>query len=96
MRDEAAWFEGLETQDADDPDYILYGLLYKATDEICCAMEVRGITEQQVATRAGMSIRQFRRFLQTPKNTQLQTVVRIATALGLRLELCIGQEGPGC
>ena len=92
MADEAEWFEARGAAYANDPEYILYGLLYKATDDICRAMEAQGLSRAQLASRAGMSARQFRRFLQTPENTQLRTIVRVATELGLKVELRISEE----
>lgn len=67
----------------DDPDYILHGLLYEIAEEICAAMQEQGLTQAELAARAGMKPPALCRFLRTPSNTTLRTVVRLAVALNV-------------
>lgn len=68
-----------------DPDYILHGLLYEIAEEIYVAMEEQGLTQAELAQRAGMKPPAISRFLRTPSNTTLRTVVRLAVALNLEV-----------
>lgn len=89
MMDEARWFEELEREYADDPEYILYGLLYVITDDICRAMEEQGITRAALADRLGVSRQYITKFLNTPANTTLQSIVRFANAVGLAVDVSV-------
>lgn len=66
-----------------DPDYILHGLLYGIAEDIYVAMEEQGLSQADLAERIGAKRQFVNRFLNTPHNTTLRTVVRLATALGL-------------
>jgi transcriptional regulator with XRE-family HTH domain len=66
-----------------DPDYILHGLLYDIAEDIYAAMEEQGLTQAELSERIGAHRQFVNRFLNTPHNTTLRTVVRLATALGL-------------
>jgi transcriptional regulator with XRE-family HTH domain len=89
MMDEARWFEELEREYADDPEYILYGLLYVITDDICRAMEEQGITRATLADRLGVSRQYITKFLNTPANTTLESIVRFANAVGLAVDVSL-------
>jgi transcriptional regulator with XRE-family HTH domain len=67
----------------DDPDYVLHGLLCDIAEDICVAMEEQGLSQADLAERIGAKRQFVNRFLNTPHNTTLRTVVRLATALGL-------------
>ncbi|MEA3402218.1 MAG: helix-turn-helix transcriptional regulator [Armatimonadota bacterium] len=69
-----------------DPDYILHGLLYDIAEDIYAAMEERGWSQAELARKAAMKPSFLSRFLNTPSNTELRTIVRLAVALGLRYE----------
>ncbi len=66
-----------------DPDYILHGLLYDIAEDIYAATEEQGLTPAERSERIGAHRQFVNRFLNTPHNTTLRTVVRLATALGL-------------
>lgn len=68
-----------------DPDYILHGLLYEIAESIYVAMEEQGLTQAELAARAGMKPPALSRFLRTASNTTLRTIVRLAVALDLEV-----------
>jgi len=79
-----------------DPDYILHGLLYDIAEDICAAMEEQGLSQADLAERIGAKRQFVNRFLNTPHNTTLRTVVRLATALGLEFTYEFkAREAPG-
>ncbi len=82
-------FEQWVEEYKDEPEYILHGLLYDITDEICRVMQERGLTRSDLAQRLGVSRQYVTKFLNTPQNTRLETVVRFATALGLTVKISL-------
>jgi transcriptional regulator with XRE-family HTH domain len=69
-----------------DPDYILHGLLCDIAEDIYVAMEEQGLSQAELAQRIGVKRQFVNRFLNTPQNTTLRTIVRLATALGLEFD----------
>jgi transcriptional regulator with XRE-family HTH domain len=59
-------------------------LLYDIAEDIYAAMEEQGLSQADLAERIGAKRQFVNRFLNTPHNTTLRTVVRLATALGLK------------
>jgi len=76
-------FQARMTEYENDPDYILHGLLYDIAEDIYAAMEEQGLSQAELSERIGAHRQFVNRFLNTPHNTTLRTVVRLATALGL-------------
>jgi predicted DNA-binding protein (UPF0251 family) len=50
-------------------------------------MDQQDVTQTKLAARMGVSRQQVSRLLRTPNNTMLKTLVRIACALGLELNV---------
>ena len=85
MGNETSWLDELDKQFADDPEYIVHGMLLRITENICEAMVSQGISRSELAKRAGTSHRQFIKFLNTPSNTTLLSIVEFAKACGLEV-----------
>ncbi len=95
MRDETSWLDELDREFADDPEYILHGMLLDITEDICEAMEHQGISRSELADRLGVSRQYITNFLNTPTNTTLKSVVEFAVALGLEPHVRLQATGPG-
>ena len=87
MRDESTWLEKLDKEFANDPEYIVHGILLDITEDICRAMEQQGITRSELANRLGVSRQYVTNFLNTPTNTTLKSIVQFAQAVGLEVSL---------
>ncbi len=81
--DEFTEVQQMRRQYENDPDYILHGLLYDIAEDVYVAMEEQGLSQAELSERIGAHRQFVNRFLNTPHNTTLRTVVRLATALGL-------------
>jgi transcriptional regulator with XRE-family HTH domain len=89
MPNAADRFEQWGAEFAGDPEYITHGLLGALTDDICAAMEAQKLTRRELASRLGVSPQYVTKFLNTPQNTSLYQVVRIAQAVGLRVDVML-------
>ncbi len=87
MRKESTWLEKLDEQFANDPEYIVHGMLLDLTEDICRAMDEQGITRSELANRLGVSRQYVTNFLNTPTNTTLKSIVQFAQAVGLEVSL---------
>lgn len=56
-------------------------MLYEIAESVYVAMEEQGLTQAELAKRAGMKPPALSRFLRTASNTTLRTIVRLAVAL---------------
>ena len=92
MSDEARLFREWYDEYENDPEYIAHGLLYRITDEICGAMERRNMTRKDLAAKLGVSPQYVTKFLNTPSYTSILQVVRFARAVGLEVEVRVGQR----
>ncbi len=81
--DEERQFQQWLEEHEDDPEFIVYGLLYEITESICEAMEQQSVTRAELAKRLGVKRQYITNFLNTPRNTTIETVVRFAKALDL-------------
>ena len=81
------FFERLDREFANDPECITDGLLLRVTEIIYAAMEEQGLSRRELAQRAGVSARAVTAFYNAPTNTRLLTIVRLAQALGLEVEI---------
>jgi len=70
----------------DDPEYILEGLLYDLTEQIVQAMQRQRVSRADLAERLGVSRAYVTQLLRGKPNTTLRTLVRVAAALGLKLQ----------
>ena len=95
MREETSWLDELDRQFADDPEYIVHGMLLDITEDICEAMEHQGISRSELANRLGVSRQYITNFLNTPTNTTLKSVVEFAVALGLEPHIRLQASASG-
>ena len=86
-KDETTWFDERVKEFADDPEYMVHGLLLGITEDICRAMAEQSISNSELANRLNISQRQVIKFLNTPLNTTLESIVRFAQAVGLRVKI---------
>jgi len=86
-------YQALEARLEGDPEYILHGLLYDIAENIYVAMEEQGLTQADLAERAGMNPPALSRFLRTAPNTTLRTIVRLASALDRDVEDVLKRSG---
>lgn len=71
----------------DDPEFITHGILDDVTDVLCGEMDARGISRAELARKMGVSRAYVTRFLNTPLNTRVETIVRFAQAVGLDVKV---------
>lgn len=72
-----------------DPEFILEGVLTKATERICELMDKHGISRAELARRLGKSRAYVTRLLNGQPNMTLKTLIEIAVALGEGIEVFI-------
>ncbi len=78
----------------DDPEYVLEGLLYDLTEQVVEAMERSGVSRAQLAEKLGTNRAYITQFLRGKPNTTLRTLVRLAAALGIELQVRFADRDP--
>jgi transcriptional regulator with XRE-family HTH domain len=86
MQDDTT-FVSLEEEFSDDPEYALLRTADRIVDRICIAMEQQGVSQSELARRVGVSRQHISAFIADPGNPTLRTIVEMAHALGLRVEI---------
>lgn len=72
-----------------DPEFILEGIILELTVQICREMEKQNINRAELARRLGKSRAYVTRMLDGNTNFTLQSLVKIASALGSDIEVNI-------
>ncbi len=80
-------FVSLEEEFEDDPDYALLRAADRVVDRICIAMDEQGVSQSELARRLGVSRQHVCAFIADPGNPTLKTIVEMAHALGLRVNI---------
>ena len=70
-----------------DPAYLTEGVKLAFAEELCRLMEQSGISRAELAERIGSSRAYITRILRTDYNLTVETMVKLATALGARVTL---------
>ncbi|MEA3403748.1 MAG: helix-turn-helix transcriptional regulator [Armatimonadota bacterium] len=70
-----------------DPEYMLFRTVDRIVDQICHAMEEEGVSQSELARRLDVSRQHISSFLADPGNPTMQTVVQMAHALGLTINV---------
>ena len=86
---EKEWFDTYGEELTSHPAYILQGLLLEVTERICEAMEKQDVSRSELADRLDVSRQYITNFLNTPSNTTLKTIVEMANALDLEVEVTL-------
>ncbi|MGI5818544.1 MAG: helix-turn-helix domain-containing protein [Armatimonadota bacterium] len=83
----------LEEPFKDDPEYAFFQALDGFVDQLCLAMQERGVSQSELARRLGVSRQHISAFMTDPGNPTLQTMVQMAHAVGFKvnLELTVGR-----
>lgn len=81
--EEAAIFSEWVDELTHDPEYVVHELLCDITEDICAAMNRRGMNRADLARQLEVSPQYISEFLNTPHNTTLKQIVRFAAAVGL-------------
>ncbi len=71
----------------DDPEFLSELAAEVFTDRICIAMEEQAVSQAELARRLGVSRQHISAFMTDPGNPTLQTIVRMAHALGLTVNI---------
>ena len=79
----------LEEPFKDDPEYAFFQTLDDFVDQLCIAMESQGVSQSELARHLGVSRQHISAFISDPGNPTLQTMVQMAHALGLSLDLAL-------
>ena len=87
----SAPFEEMRSEFAHDPEYLAERALLEVAEQICEAMEKQGMSRSELARRAGVTRQVLTRFLNTPANTTVLTLARLAQALDLELQLNLAE-----
>ncbi len=67
-----------------DPDYVAELVALLIMEEAVRSMEAQGITRAQLAQRMGVSRAHVSRLFNAPPNLTLESIARLAIALGMR------------
>jgi transcriptional regulator with XRE-family HTH domain len=86
MRDDTT-FVSLEEQFLDDPEYHFFRSSDQFVAQIAIAMDEQGVSQSELARRLGVSRQHISAFMADPGNPTMQTMVEMAHALGLRLNI---------
>ena len=92
MTKNAEWLAEQVAKYQDDPEFITYGILDDVTDVLCGEMEAQGMSRADLARKMGVSRAYVTRFLNTPLNTRVETIVRFAQAVGLDVKVELVQK----
>ena len=71
----------------DDPDYIYEGLVLDFTEQVVAKMIATDTRRSQLAERLGTSRAYVTKLLDGQENMTLKTIVRVANALDLKVDL---------
>ena len=71
----------------DDPDYIYEGLVLDFTEQVVGKMIATNLRRSELAERLGTSRAYVTKLLDGQENMTLKTIVRVATALDLKVDL---------
>ena len=74
-----------------DPDHVLEDVLIDVTEQIAATMEDRGITRKELARRMGVKPPVITRLLNGPDNVTLRTLLRVAFALDMVIDVELGK-----
>jgi len=80
-------YEDLTEQFEGDPEYEFFRALDEVVDQICIAMEREGVSRSELAGRLGVSRQYVTNFLNDPGNPTLQSLVRVANALDMVVQV---------
>ena len=69
------------------PEFELEWLLLDLEEQICAAMQAKGITRSELAERLGTSRAFVTKLLSSHENLTMKTLVRVANALEMKVEL---------
>lgn len=73
-----------------DPEFVAGFLKAKVVNDICTAMQAKGITKNKLAALLGKSPQYVGRVLAEHANFTLETIAEFACALGMSANVCIG------
>lgn len=80
-------FTRLTRQYQNDPEYQLDSLIFDFNEEICRLMEEKGVSRAELARRIGVNRSYITRILNENANLTVETMVKIVTALGMKIDL---------
>lgn len=84
-----AWLDDAIAQLEQDPSFVGMGMALALCEDALAEMRAQGIDRNDLAARMGVSRRAVNRIFDAPDSLTLQTVARLAIALGCRPELSI-------
>ena len=88
------WFEGEIARYRRHPDFVLEQLTYDITAAICQAMEEKGLSRSDLARKLGVSPAYITKLLNSSSNLTLRTLVNIALALDLQIDVNLEPHKP--
>ena len=74
-----------------DPEYAIERVLIEVTEAIATAMKDKGVSRRELAERMGVKPPVITRFLNGAGNTTLKTLLRMAFALDIIIDLELGR-----
>ncbi|MFO8082441.1 MAG: helix-turn-helix transcriptional regulator [Armatimonadota bacterium] len=81
-------YESLAPEGAwEDPEFLLILAAERVSAQIAIAMDEQGVSQAELARRLGVSRQHISAFLADPGNPTLKTMVDMAHALGLRVNV---------
>lgn len=82
-------YESLYEGWQDDPEFLAVLAAEVFSGKICIAMEEQGVSQSELARRLGVSRQHISAFMADPGNPTLETMVRMAHALGLSVNITL-------
>ncbi len=90
--DTRKWFKQRIEQLEADPEYRTERLILELNEEICRLMEEQKINRAELARRLGVQRQFITKLLYGMPNLTLSTLVKIATALGMHVDLKLAKQ----
>lgn len=88
----SSWFQELLDARRDDPEANAYSWLYRLSDDVCATMEENGMTKEELAEKASLSMHTVGRFCNTDTRLSLLTIFRIVKASGMAMPSYMREE----
>jgi len=88
----SSWFQELLDATRDDPEANAHRWLYRLSDDVCATMEENGMTKEELAEKASLSMHTVGRFCNTDTRLSLLTIFRIVKASGMAMPSYMREE----
>jgi len=88
------WFAAKLTEFEKEPEFQVERLLIRVNEQICEAMEKQGLSKADLARKLGVSRAFVTKLLNGKPNITMRTLVEVAMALGLTVNVTLCEPQP--